>query len=741
MRLCKWSQRNRGLAALLIAAAFIGGIVAASVVVVIRDRDGNEVATVPAPEGSMAEGSIGGADTSLRGFAAPQDQFTNGLRGLIPYPESLPGVGRWQVVSKGPRSFLQHNWKFTWSPDSRFLALGDGDDVRVYSVPDFQLVRLYSGHTGSVVAVDWSPDGKTIASTSIDNTVRLWDAETGVPGPVLVGHRDRVDAVAWHPNCRMLATGGRDATVRLWNIDGTPTHILKEHTGLVTDVAWSRDGERLASLGYHGTLRLWSASGEPQKVISLRGRHQRTVEWSPDGQRLLVARISTPDAVRIWKADGSGGENLKTSEALIGSAAWSPDGAQVAVASWDNKVHLFESDGTVGPTLEGHDGDVFFVEWSPDGSWLASGGGDRSIRLWKTDGTPGPVLKGLRVVADIAWHPNGHRFGVSVQDHSTRVYDASGVVERISNGLGGDFDWSADGKQIVSVGSFRSIQLWNVNEETTGLVLAEYPEAGSIHLAWNPNGQMIASGSGQAPRSMIRFWDPDGTAGAVIDAHRDPIYGLAWNAVGDRLASVGIDQWLRLWTTEGKATGEFNSGHFLTSVSWKPDGTQLITGCDDGTIQIWTSSGKPIQVLKGHDNRAWDVKWSSDGKRIASASRDSTIRLWSEDGSPQAILTGHTGDAKSVDWRPHRGQLLSGGYDATVRLWDTEARRLLWMLVVLPDKQSIKFSPEGRMLAGDPAVFEREFRYILEQPSGAMEIVTPTEFRTRTQQGTTKLTN
>jgi WD40 repeat protein len=195
-----------------------------------------------------------------------------------------------------------------------------------------------------------------------------------------------------------------------------------------------------------------------------------------------------------------------------------------------------------------------------------------------------------------------------------------------------------------------------------------------------------------------------------------------------------MDGWLRLWTPEGDSAGEFNSGSFLTLVAWKPDGTQLITGCDDGTIQIWMSDGTPTHVLKGHENRATDVKWSGDEKRIASAGRDSTIRLWSEDGSPRAILLGHAGSVTSVDWRPHSRQLLSKGADATIRLWDTEACRPLWILVVLPDKQSITFGPEGRMLDGDPAVFEREFRYIVEQPSGAMEIVSPKDFQIRTQQ-------
>jgi WD40 repeat protein len=239
---------------------------------------------------------------------------------------------------------------------------------------------------------------------------------------------------------------------------------------------------------------------------------------------------------------------------------------------------------------------------------------------------------------------------------------------------------------------------------------------------------------------MLHFQKLDGSTPKQIPAHENIIYDIAWNLSGDRLASASRDHWLRFWTIDGQKAGEFNTGQTLTSVSWKPDGTQLATGCDDGTIVIRVPDGTPIRVIKGHDNRVTTVRWSSDGKRIASGGRDGTVRLWSEKGSRQAILRGHTGTSRHVDWRPHSTQLLSGGYDATVRLWDTETHRPLWVLVILGDKQSVKFSPEGHMLAGDTSVFSREFRYILEQPNGAMEIVTPQEFQTRTQQGVTTQT-
>ena len=92
----------------------------------------------------------------------------------------------------------------------------------------------------------FSPDGKLIASASLDRTVRLWDSATGSCHSTLEGHSDTVTAVTFSPDGKLIASASRDRTVRLWDsATGSCRSTLEGHSDTVTAVAFSSDGEHL----------------------------------------------------------------------------------------------------------------------------------------------------------------------------------------------------------------------------------------------------------------------------------------------------------------------------------------------------------------------------------------------------------------------------------------------------------------------------------------------------------------
>ena len=218
-----------------------------------------------------------------------------------PYPQPVQPIGvenAWRVVQL-TRWGGSIPYGIAFSLDGRLLAVASGTGIFLYDAADLSEVRFIATDA-AIFGVAFAPDGRLLASGSNDNTVRLWDVQTGALLHTLEGHTAVVIGVAFAPDGRLLASSAWDDTVRLWEVaTGQPVRRTQGNTSEVLSVTFAPDGRLLASSSPDGAIRLWDApTGALLRTLEGHTDWVWSVAFAPDER--LLASGSRDGTIRLW---------------------------------------------------------------------------------------------------------------------------------------------------------------------------------------------------------------------------------------------------------------------------------------------------------------------------------------------------------------------------------------------------------------------------------------------------------
>ncbi|WP_089935348.1 AAA-like domain-containing protein [Candidatus Entotheonella palauensis] len=272
-----------------------------------------------------------------------------------------------------------------FAPNGQTVVSGSEDNtLKLWDVNTGRVLHTFTGHDDDVIGVAFSPAGRQVLSGSLDSTLRLWDVKTGQVLHTFTGHEEGVLSVAFSPDGQRVLSGSLDRTLRLWKAkSGQVLHEFRGHAEAVNGVAFSLDGQRVLSGSQDGTLKLWDVeSGQVLHTLTGHAGAVTGVAFSPDGQQVLSG--SEDSTLKLWDAES--GKELRTyqghTESVIG-VAFALDGRTVVSGSDDHTLRLWDVATTDQLRLfEGHTKGVIGVAFTPDGKMVISGSLDQTLRLW-----------------------------------------------------------------------------------------------------------------------------------------------------------------------------------------------------------------------------------------------------------------------------------------------------------------------------------------------------------------------
>ena len=633
-----------------------------------------------------------------------------------------------------------------YSPDGKQLALATSIGIWLYDTDTYEPLSLLTGHTDSVRSVEYSADGKILASGSSDGTIRLWDPQATKNIAVLTGHQNAVTDIAISGDSRKLASIGADEKfVRLWNIN-TQRHItdLKGKFNAIHSLAFSPNSDIIAAGDFDGTVKLLSTEKKKQ-IASLVGHKLApsditepgsvlTLAFSPDGETLASGSRDT--TIRLWNTKTKYHKVTLTGHSgRVTTVVFSSDGKTIASGAtythWSSDSSIRLWDAKTGkhlrtietPTL------VHRLAFSPDNETLASISGNNAIHIWNTDtGELKVDLTKLRVKSKskpVSVFPDGKKEIYENDDGTYTLLDVeTGHQKPFLRGFNPSLSlfyspfyrsvqkqklalkYSPDGKTLAIIDD-RSVVLWDIETDTHKATLSGHKKH-IPSIKFSPDGQFLST----AADKTIYLWNTK-TGEQKAACPRDGRYRNfthVFSPDSELLATPARDpKMVQLWNTDTGHPQFLLMGHRweVHSVLFSPDGNNIVSISYNNAILWNAKTGIRKASFISPEGSSFSLQFTPDGSALVGYAKalyqdkgDNRIWIWeTQTGQQKFILNKHRGNITRTLFTPDGKTLVSGSADRTMRFWDLETGELITTLKEYDSDSPIAFSPDGQTFA------------------------------------------
>jgi WD40 repeat protein len=511
-------------------------------------------------------------------------------------------------------------------------------------------------HCGSINAdvngVDFDRIQRGVVVATQTRGYQFWDASC-MPTALRVGDSVNIDRLH-----NLFAEKGPNDSVRITDMAGSTIATLSLGPHQIKDIRANPTGSLILASGPGPVIDVWRGNRWTQ-YVDAHGQYIQDFQFTGDGKYVVVEYHG--GAISVWNLSHDLVGNLNTTDGY--HSLWmSPVGSQFATAG--RNVQIWNINGQLKNQFP-IDSPISDLRFTADGSHLAVVAFD-TVRFLDSQGGPLFRLAGhVGAIRQFYLLPGEQGAITAGVDGTVRLWDLSDHVSRRLGGSGHriqDFAFVRDNKGIITISDDGSVTFWNDRDEQTGHWTASQqtdrakisPDGKRIALFYSKtfeirdlDGKVVpASVNGANWSSVLQSaFSPDGKvlvtshAGGMIQIQHLAIgkstskptqgwvYGLAFDQTGATIAAA-IRTNVLFFDTSGNLLRQMDSGQELLDVEFSQDGRYMATAGADGTVGLWTPSGKPVRKMSGNSGRVLTVCFSADSQMLATASEDQSVRIW-----------------------------------------------------------------------------------------------------------------
>ncbi|MCL1470115.1 WD40 repeat domain-containing protein [Argonema antarcticum] len=481
--------------------------------------------------------------------------------------------------------------------------------------PGGRLLRTLIGHTGAILTLAVTPDGKWIISGSSDKTIKIWNLKTGAEIFTLIGHTDKVTSIALTSDGKRLISGSDDCTIKVWDLGNQKElFTLQGHTESINIVTVAPN-------------EIYFVSGSKDKTLKV---------WALETGEELCTLIGHTDSIL--------------------SAAVSPDGSEVWTGSKDQTLNVWML-GTEEPLSYFRGRSVPYISFTSDGKQrivqIGEAQGDINFYIWDLEKSGSPrILSELCYEEELnnvifttnpkqVFHSSfSDQFGANIvawsweEETEEILFSFTTHTSYITS-----LAISPDNKWIISGSVDKTIKVWNleIKEETFTPMEHEFPLE---YVAFTPDGKRLISRS--RSDDTLQVWNLQ-TGESFIE---ERVSALAVTLDSKWLICASFFNSIIVWDLETGEEAFTLHGHtnMVNYLAATQDGKRLISGSDDKSIKIWNlETREELLILTGHTGGIAKVYVTSNGKHLISSSWDKTIKVWNLETGQEIFTFGdHT---------------------------------------------------------------------------------------------------